>query len=132
MTMLRAAESGPRSPAPCRTLAAVVLAVLALGASESFAGSGGPDAAGNIWYDRSEGCLEEIDNFIDHEAEIKHIVLYYVFSIPFILTYIIPVSLLLGTVFAMGVMARRNEFTALIASGVSLVRVATKYRTKRT
>jgi lipopolysaccharide export system permease protein len=34
------------------------------------------------------------------------------------------VSLLLGTVFSMGIMARRNELTALIASGVSLVRVA--------
>lgn len=68
--------------------------------------------------------FEEIDNFIDHEASLQHIFLYYVFSLPFILTYIIPVSLLLGTVFAMGVMARRNELTALIASGTSLVRIA--------
>ena len=68
--------------------------------------------------------FEEIDNFIDHEAQLGHIALYYVYSLPFILTYIIPVSLLLGSVFSMGVMARRNELTALIASGVSLVRVA--------
>ena len=69
--------------------------------------------------------FEEIDNFIDHEASFKHIVSYYIFSVPFILTYIIPVSLLLGTVFSMGIMSRRNELTALIASGISLVRVAT-------
>lgn len=68
--------------------------------------------------------FEEIDNFIDHEAKIHDVVLYYVYSVPFILTYVIPVSLLLGTVFSMGIMARRNELTALIASGVSLVRVA--------
>jgi len=68
--------------------------------------------------------FEEIDNFIDHEAKLYDIIRYYVFSIPFILTYIIPVSLLLGTVFSMGVMARRNELTALIASGLSLIRVA--------
>jgi lipopolysaccharide export system permease protein len=68
--------------------------------------------------------FEEIDNFIDHEARIRDIVAYYFYSIPFILTYIIPVSLLLGTVFSMGIMSRRNELTALIASGVSLVRIA--------
>lgn len=68
--------------------------------------------------------FEEIDNFIDNEAKITHVVLYYVYSIPFILTYITPVSLLLGSVFSMGIMARRNELTALVASGISLVRVS--------
>jgi len=68
--------------------------------------------------------FEEIDNFIDHETRADHIFLYYLFSLPFIFTYIVPVSLLLATVFAMGVMARRNELTALLASGVSLVRAA--------
>jgi lipopolysaccharide export system permease protein len=68
--------------------------------------------------------FEEIDNFIDHDAQTRDIVLYYVYSLPFILTYIIPVALLLGTVFSMGILARRNEITAFIASGVSLVRVA--------
>jgi lipopolysaccharide export system permease protein len=68
--------------------------------------------------------FEEIDNFIDHEAKIHEIALYYLYSIPFILTYVIPVSLLLGTVFSMGIMARRNELTALVASGVSLIRIA--------
>jgi len=68
--------------------------------------------------------FEEIDNFIDHEAKIMDVVAYYFYSIPFIFTYIIPVSLLLGTVFSMGVLSRRNELTALIASGVSLVRIA--------
>jgi lipopolysaccharide export system permease protein len=68
--------------------------------------------------------FEEIDNFIDHDAKIQHIARYYVYSLPFVLTYVVPVSLLLGTVFSMGVLARRNELTALLASGVSLARVA--------
>ncbi|HEX5133098.1 MAG TPA: LPS export ABC transporter permease LptG [Candidatus Krumholzibacteria bacterium] len=68
--------------------------------------------------------FEEIDNFIDHEASARNVVRYYLYSIPFVLTYVIPVSLLLGTVFAMGVMARRNELTALLASGVSITRIA--------
>lgn len=68
--------------------------------------------------------FEEIDNFIDHNATLKHVALYYLYSIPFILTYIIPVSLLLGAIFSMGILARRNELTAFISSGVSLVRIA--------
>ena len=68
--------------------------------------------------------FEEIDNFIDHNAKLHHIALYYLYTIPYILTYIIPVSLLLGAIFSMGVLARRNELTAFISSGVSLVRIA--------
>jgi lipopolysaccharide export system permease protein len=68
--------------------------------------------------------FEEIDNFIDHDAKLHHIVAYYVYSVPFILTYIIPVALLLGSVFSMGIFSRRNELVAFIASGVSLARVA--------
>jgi lipopolysaccharide export system permease protein len=68
--------------------------------------------------------FEEIDNFIDHDADLHYILLFYLYSIPFILTYITPVSLLLASVFSMGILGRRNELTALIASGLSLVRVA--------
>lgn len=68
--------------------------------------------------------FEEIDNFIDHQASIKNIGLYYLFTTPFALTYIIPVALLLATIFSMGILARRNELTAFIASGISLVRIS--------
>ena len=68
--------------------------------------------------------FEEIDNFIDHDAKFSHVARYYLYTIPFILTYIIPVSLLLGAIFSMGVMARRNELTAFVSSGISLARVA--------
>ncbi len=68
--------------------------------------------------------FEEIDNFIDHDAAVHTIARYYLYSIPFVLTYVVPVSLLLGTVFSMGILARRNELTALLSSGVSLKRVA--------
>jgi lipopolysaccharide export system permease protein len=68
--------------------------------------------------------FEEIDNFIDHDADLRHIILFYLYSIPFILTYITPVSLLLASVFSMGILGRRNELTAFIASGLSLIRIA--------
>ncbi|NIO00939.1 MAG: LptF/LptG family permease [Candidatus Latescibacteria bacterium] len=68
--------------------------------------------------------FEEIDNFIDHDAKLHYILLFYFYSIPFILSYITPVSLLLAAVFSMGIMGRRNELTAFISSGISLIRVA--------
>ena len=64
--------------------------------------------------------FEEIDNFIDHEAKFTHVVLYYVYSIPFILTYITPVSLLLGSVFSMG-MIPISVFPSMTAENVSLI-----------
>jgi len=68
--------------------------------------------------------FEEIDNFIDHDAHIWDVTRYYFLSIPFVLTYVVPVSLLLATVFSMGILARRNELMAFIASGLSLLRIA--------
>ena len=67
--------------------------------------------------------FEELDNFIDHEATLGMVLRYYVYTVPSILTYILPTSLMLATVFSLGVLARRSELTALIAAGVSLVRI---------
>jgi lipopolysaccharide export system permease protein len=68
--------------------------------------------------------FEEIDNFIDHNASLTDIARFYLYTMPFVLTLVIPVSLLLATMFSMGIMARRNELTAFISSGISLVRVS--------
>jgi len=68
--------------------------------------------------------FEEIDNYIDHDTSVGTVARYYFYSLPFILTYIVPTALLLATVFSLGVLARRNELTALVASGVSMVRLA--------
>jgi lipopolysaccharide export system permease protein len=68
--------------------------------------------------------FDELDNFIDHNASLSSIARFYLCTMPFILTMVIPVSLLLATMFSMGIMARRNELTAFISSGISLLRVA--------
>jgi len=67
---------------------------------------------------------EEIDNFIDHDATLEHISSYYLFKIPWIIVLILPVSILLSTVFSLGKLSRANELTAFIASGTPLIRVA--------
>jgi lipopolysaccharide export system permease protein len=67
---------------------------------------------------------EKIDTFIDHNATIFQIISYYFFEIPWIILLILPVAVLLGTVFSLGKMSRDNELTALISSGTPLVRIA--------
>ncbi len=67
---------------------------------------------------------EETDNFIDHNAQVVTIVSYYLFKIPWIVVLVLPVSVLLATVFTLGKLARDNELTAFISSGTSFVRVS--------
>jgi lipopolysaccharide export system permease protein len=67
---------------------------------------------------------EEINTYIDNHARFTDIALYYLFKIPWILALIMPVSVLLATVFALGKLSKQNELTAFISSGTSLVRVA--------
>jgi len=67
---------------------------------------------------------EQIDDYIDNHARILDIALYYAFKLPWILVLVMPVSVLLATIFSLGKLSRENELTAFICSGTSLVRVA--------
>lgn len=67
---------------------------------------------------------EEIDNFIDHNATPMQIAEYYLFELPWIILLVTPVAVLLATIFSLGKLARNNELTAFISSGIPLVRVA--------
>lgn len=67
---------------------------------------------------------EETDNFYDHDAAIGEIASYYLYTLPWIVILIMPVAVLLSTVFTLGRLSRENELTALISSGTSLIRIA--------
>ncbi len=67
---------------------------------------------------------EEISSYIDNHARALEVTRYYLFKIPWILVLIMPVAILLATVFTLGKLSRQNELTAFISSGTSLVRVA--------
>jgi lipopolysaccharide export system permease protein len=67
---------------------------------------------------------EEINNFVDNHARFTDAVLYYVFKIPWILVLVMPVSVLLATVFSLGRLSKQNELTAFISSGTPLARIA--------
>jgi len=68
--------------------------------------------------------FERIDNFIDHRSPVGTVLRYYLFSLPEIVRLTLPVDVVLATLFTFGVMGRNNETIALLASGVSMVRIA--------
>jgi lipopolysaccharide export system permease protein len=66
--------------------------------------------------------MEKLGYFIDQEVPTKIIVQYYVVFIPEIIRLMLPVSVLLGTLFTVGKLSNLNELTAIQASGISFVR----------
>jgi len=68
--------------------------------------------------------IEHLDDYIDNDAQLGTIVRYYIHYFPFIIVQVTPVAVLLGSMFTVGLMARRNEILALNSSGVSLYRIA--------
>ena len=68
--------------------------------------------------------LDHIGNFVDNEASLMTIGRYYLFKSAWIIDTVLPIAMLMATLFTIGTMARYLELTALFASGWSLMRVA--------
>ncbi|MBU1098436.1 MAG: LptF/LptG family permease [Bacteroidetes bacterium] len=66
--------------------------------------------------------MENLDDFIDENVPTNIIIQYYVVFIPEIMRLMIPVSVLLSSLFVAGKMSSLNELTALKSSGVTLYR----------
>jgi lipopolysaccharide export system permease protein len=68
--------------------------------------------------------FEKMDDFIDHQARWTMVVRFYGYKLADIVRLTLPVDVLLATLFTLGVMAKNNEIVALLASGVSVLRIA--------
>lgn len=68
--------------------------------------------------------FDRFDTYLKHSASAGHVLRYFLFKAPLIVTQLIPVATLGGVLLALGVMARHNELTALRASGVSTLQIA--------
>lgn len=64
--------------------------------------------------------FDRFDNFLKHAAPIPTIIRYFLFKLPLIVTQMVPAAVLTGSLLSLGLLARRNELTALLACGVSL------------
>jgi lipopolysaccharide export system permease protein len=67
--------------------------------------------------------VEHLDSFIDHRVPISTVINYYLLYLPYILYLILPVGILLASLFSMGHFIKTNEFLAMKASGISLYRI---------
>jgi lipopolysaccharide export system permease protein len=68
--------------------------------------------------------VEHLDKFIDKGAPALYVALYYVYYSPFIFILVVPIAVLLSTLFSVGFLSKRNELLAMRAAGVSLLRIA--------
>lgn len=68
-------------------------------------------------------AAERMSDFVDADAPVGLILLFYLNQLPYYLIFILPASSLIAILFTMGQMSRHNELTAMLSSGVSLERI---------
>lgn len=68
-------------------------------------------------------AVEELRDFIDHEVPLIRIVEYYAYFAGWVVKSFLPMFVLLATLFAYSILARRNELLAMKACGLSLYRL---------
>ena len=66
--------------------------------------------------------IDRLDKFMDAGMPRSDILRYYFLTVPWFISIAIPMSLLISTVFSLGVLQKRNEITAIKASGISIRR----------
>lgn len=66
---------------------------------------------------------DNISTFIDSHVGFTRVARYYLTQLPQILVILLPVSLLLALLFALGRMSRANEIVSMLTAGVSVPRV---------
>jgi lipopolysaccharide export system permease protein len=68
--------------------------------------------------------FDHMGSLIDNNATLSQIVRYYLYKGAWIIDQVLPIAVLMATLFTIGSMARYLELTALYASGLSLARIA--------
>ncbi len=64
-----------------------------------------------------------LGKFIDKDMPMLVIAEYYVLFIPYIVTLVLPIAMLLASMFSVGQMARYNELIAIRSTGIPLTRI---------
>jgi len=69
--------------------------------------------------------IENLDRFVDNNVPTNIVISYYIYTIPWFISIGLPMATLISTVFGIGVLVKRNEWTAMKSSGISLYRLST-------
>ncbi len=67
--------------------------------------------------------VEQLSDFIDKQVPPAVVALYYLHSIPEIVTLTLPIGMMVATMFSIGQLSKYNELLAMKASGISLYRM---------
>lgn len=62
------------------------------------------------------GLIDKIDNFIPYNPQISLLIMYFLFSIPRYLLYLLPMAMLLSTLFVFSMAVKRKEIIAIKAA----------------
>jgi len=68
--------------------------------------------------------FEKIRMFLSNNASIFQIISYFIFSIPMIISYILPPAILLTTLMTFGSLSKFHEITAMKANGINIYRIS--------
>ncbi len=66
---------------------------------------------------------DRLSAFLDRGVDVRTILLYYTWYIPYISVLVLPMAMLLASLFCIGELARHQELTAMKAAGISLYRI---------
>jgi lipopolysaccharide export system permease protein len=68
--------------------------------------------------------FERVDDFVEHHATGVAVVQYFAYKLPLMVFQIVPFAVLLATILTFSILSKNNEITAMKASGVSLIGIA--------
>lgn len=68
--------------------------------------------------------FEKIRMFLSNQATVQQMAAYFIYSLPMIISLMLPASLLLATLLTFSYLSKFSEITAIKANGISLSRIA--------
>jgi lipopolysaccharide export system permease protein len=68
--------------------------------------------------------FDRIDNIASEDASFGTVFLYFLLKIPFIVNTLIPIAMLMATLFTIGLLSKNSELTAMRASGIPVFQIA--------
>lgn len=71
--------------------------------------------------------MDNASDFLESGASPKMMVHYYSLQLPSLVIFIVPICLLLATLYSLSMLTRHSEITAMRASGVSIYRIVRPY-----
>jgi len=68
--------------------------------------------------------IENYDEILKNNPGMKHVILYFLNSLPYNLMEVIPLAVAISILYTIGTFARHNELVAIVSAGISTQRIA--------